>query len=197
MKNNRLASSACLRHSKGSLLIEVLVSLIVFSVGLLGLAALLGHSQQAEMEAYQRSQALVLLDDMANRIQANVTSNRGTMTCYDLGTDNYLGTGSADDTLTNAAGCSTITDADLAYWDTILKGSTEQEDDANVGAMLGARGCIHQDTTDNRIMQIAVVWQGLTETIAPTITACGEDLYGDEKLRRAVVRNLFFSSVID
>ncbi|MDP2155736.1 MAG: type IV pilus modification protein PilV, partial [Sulfuricella sp.] len=62
---------AHLRRERGFGMIEVLVSLFILLTGLLGLAGLLARSQQAEMESYQRAQALVLLQDMVARINAN------------------------------------------------------------------------------------------------------------------------------
>src|SRR5207253_3006873 len=55
----------------GFSLIEVLVTIVILMIGLLGLAALQTNATVAEMEAYQRSQALVLVQDMADRIASN------------------------------------------------------------------------------------------------------------------------------
>ena len=50
-------------HGKieGSSLIEVLMAIIILTFGLLGLAALQGKANTAELEAYQRGQALIFL----------------------------------------------------------------------------------------------------------------------------------------
>ena len=55
----------------GFSMIEVLVTIAILMIGLLGLAALQTNATIAEIEAYQRSQALVLVQDMADRIAAN------------------------------------------------------------------------------------------------------------------------------
>jgi hypothetical protein len=34
---------------------------------------------------------------------------------------------------------------------------------------------------------VSVVWQGVTPTAAPTSTTCGQDAYGNEATRRAIV----------
>ena len=143
------------------------------------------------MDAYQRSYALMLLDDMNNRIRANVTANRGTMTCYDF--DTYVGMGATfSDT-----GCDGIADADLAAWDAALKGAAEQEDGANVGAVIGGRGCVTRDAADPRVIRVAVAWQGLSETFVPTASNCGAGLYGNDAQRRVVTRDLLFANSID
>src|SRR5262245_1557620 len=57
----------------GFLMMEVLVALIVVLTALLGLAKRQAKTQQGEMESYQRSQALVLMQDIVDRINANRT----------------------------------------------------------------------------------------------------------------------------
>jgi type IV pilus assembly protein PilV len=59
------------RHDCGFSLIEVLVALVVLSVGLLGLAALQSTAAQFNASAYSASQATILAYDMADRIRAN------------------------------------------------------------------------------------------------------------------------------
>jgi type IV pilus assembly protein PilV len=56
---------------QGFSLLEVLVTLIVLSVGLLGLAALQATTLQNNHSAYQRVQATLLASDMADRMRSN------------------------------------------------------------------------------------------------------------------------------
>lgn len=55
----------------GVSLIEVLVALLIFSIGLLGLAGLIIVSLRSTQSAYLRTQATVLAQSMANRMRAN------------------------------------------------------------------------------------------------------------------------------
>jgi type IV pilus assembly protein PilV len=55
----------------GFSLIEVLVALVVLSVGMMGIAALHGQSLGAARTAQYRSIAIVLASDMADRIRLN------------------------------------------------------------------------------------------------------------------------------
>ena len=52
-------------------MIEVLVSLVILLLGLLGLIGLQAKAHNAEIESYQRAQAIVLLQDMFDRMNAN------------------------------------------------------------------------------------------------------------------------------
>lgn len=171
---------------QGSSLIEVLVTLVILMLGLLGLVGLMLQSQRSQMESYQRVQALVVLQDMVNRINAN----RKVADCYAVTTaadgSPFLGTGSA---LTPACAFGTAQQQaravqDMTEWNNLLLGSTEKSGTSDVGAMLGARGCVQLVSAG--IYQVSVVWQGNGKTAAPAGLSCATGLYGDETQRRAV-----------
>lgn len=61
------------RHQEGATLIEVLIAIVVLSIGLLGLAGLQVTSVQSNHSAYQRSQATLLAYDLTDRMRANRT----------------------------------------------------------------------------------------------------------------------------
>lgn len=56
---------------RGFSLIEVLIALIILSVGMLGIAGLYVHSMQAGRTSMFRHQAVILAGDVADRIRAN------------------------------------------------------------------------------------------------------------------------------
>jgi type IV pilus assembly protein PilV len=60
-----------LKNSKGFSLVEVLIALIIMSVGMLGIAGLYVHSLQAGRTSMLRHQAVTLAGDIADRIRAN------------------------------------------------------------------------------------------------------------------------------
>jgi type IV pilus assembly protein PilV len=55
----------------GFTLIEVLIAMLILSVGLLGLAGFQASSARNNTSAYNRSQATQLAYDLADRIRAN------------------------------------------------------------------------------------------------------------------------------
>ena len=172
---------------QGSSMIEVLVTLVILMVGLLGLVGLMIQSQRSQMESYQRVQALVVLQDMVNRIN----TNRKAAACYAVTTaangTPYLGTTS---TITPACTVGTAEQKaqairDMTEWNSLLLGSAEKVGASDVGAMLGARGCVNLVSAG--IYQVSVVWQGNGKTLAPNASVtCGKDLFGDEAQRRSV-----------
>lgn len=65
-----------MNRSAGVSLVEVLVSIVVLSIALLGAAGLMGSSLRSTNTAYYRSQATVLVDDMLDRMRANIEEAR-------------------------------------------------------------------------------------------------------------------------
>jgi type IV pilus assembly protein PilV len=157
-------------RQRGITLVEVLVTLVILAIGLLGLIALQARVQVLQAEAYQRAQALMLLKDMAGRL----SNNRNDAAGYDLG-------GDADDFVGAGATCpatgTTRRTRDIAEWCAALQGAGERLGASNVGAMVGGRGCI-RDVGDGEFL-ITVAWQGLAPVGAPpTSVPCGAGFFG-------------------
>lgn len=89
-------------HERGMTLVEVLVTLVVISVGLLGVAALQLTTLKSNQEAYVRSQASALAGYMLDRIRANQQA----LVAGDFNNVPLNGTGTAG----------TRSGADLADW---------------------------------------------------------------------------------
>ena len=164
----------------GFSMIEVLITIVILMFGLLALAGLQGRAMTAQMESYQRSQALILLKDMVDRISAN----RKNAAAYETESGTALGTGAAC-----PAAAATTASKDLNEWCNALLGAAEVQGTSNIGAMIGARGCITQTVAPATGVAsqylVAVAWQGLNSTATSTIT-CGQNKYGNESLRRLV-----------
>lgn len=181
-------SSRGRRGVAGFTMLELLISLLIVLLGVLGLAGLIVRSNQAEMESYQRVQALMLAQDMADRINVN----RKVAACYSNGaTGTQLGTTGGGYTGTPVCGAGATPQevravADMAAWHSLLTGSAEVLSGSNVGAMIGARGCVNQ--IDTQTYRVSVVWQGLAATAASSNTcANAAGLYGaTDNLRRVV-----------
>lgn len=61
------------RDQKGFTLMEVLIAVLILSIGLLGLASLQANGLRSNFSSYARSQAVVMANDMADKIRANPT----------------------------------------------------------------------------------------------------------------------------
>lgn len=162
----------------GATLLEVLITLIILAVGLLGLAGLQMRLQSSEMEAYQRAQALVLINDMASRIATNRNAAASYVTASPLGA-----------TATCATGTATQQVIDSGEWCNALQGASEVSGGSKVGVMVGGRGCV--ESIGAGMYMITVAWQGLTPISAPPSTVtCGLNLYDSVSASAKCVNDL-------
>jgi type IV pilus assembly protein PilV len=181
-----------LRHQAGVSLVEVLVTMVIVAIGLLGLAGMQSRLQASDMESYQRAQALLLLDDMAARI----TGNRAAAADYVTGSSAALGVGMTCPTTTSTSSRAAV---DAAGWCHALQGAAELAGDNRVGAMIGARGCVEQ--LPNNDYLVTVAWQGLLPlTSPPDSVACAAGSYDSgvcttDRCRRTVTMVVHIASL--
>jgi len=169
---------------RGGTLIEVLISILIASFGLMALAGLQTTMNSALLESYQRTQALTLLQDMVQRMETNQGDAGSYVTTDALGTS---------DSLTTPCNTGTRAARDQCEWSSLLKGASETSGSTQVGAMIGGRGCIEQLQAPDAsagvcqpgIYRVTVAWQGMNATTAPS-QSCGNGQYTDETLRKAV-----------
>src|SRR5881275_438814 len=128
------------RPQSGATMIEVLITIVILAFGLLGLVGMQAKVQLAQVESYQRAQAVVLLTDMVDRINAN----RGTADTYVSAS--VFGTGLVD---TNPCPTAVGPARDQCEWSVALKGAAEKQSTTKLGAMSGARGCIERVQAPN------------------------------------------------
>lgn len=99
-----------MKINNGFTLIEVLITLVILAIGLLGLAATQTTGLKNNLSAYQRSQATQLAYNMADRMRVNVKDAANATGTY--------ATSATTSTLTNAntvqANCKTTTGCSVA-----------------------------------------------------------------------------------
>ena len=136
---------------------EVLISIVVLSIGLLGLAGLQVNSLKNNNSSYQRTQANLLANEMFDRIRAN---RAGMILGY---YDDPLGTTPSD------PGCisSSCTTAQIAQYDAFLWTS-------EIGNLLPSGTATMTGSGADSIFTITVMWDD--ERTGATGTSCGNDL---------------------
>jgi type IV pilus assembly protein PilV len=175
MKNLRLPQA-----SRGFTLIEVLIAFLVTAIGLLGLASLQVNTLSKQFESYQRAQAVLLAQDMANRIRVDAIAARAG--AYADGDEFGLleEEDCTDPVLTSA-------ERYLCEWNITLAGAGVDLGGQKLGSVIGARGCIENlagSADGEAVVRVTIAWQGSSPTVAPAST-CGLDAYGaDDRYRR-------------
>jgi type IV pilus assembly protein PilV len=128
--------------SAGFTLIEVLVALIIVSIGLLGLAGLQATSVRFNQQAYLRSQAVQQAYDMADRIRANA---RG---MWDGNYDDIDGTESDPACISTNCSPADLADTDAVAWNA-----------QNAGVLPNGSGTVTRDAAAAAVVfNIAVNW---------------------------------------
>jgi len=175
------------KQQQGFSLIEILVTILIISFGLLGATSMQLKVQSLETDSFQRAQAMMLVDDMVSRMNLNRTDVDSYVT--GLAVTSILGYGDSQ-----PANCAALNGVllDQCEWSNALKGAAEMSGASSaataVGAMVNARGCIEVVTGSTPpTYKVTVVWQGLTALSGPP-QACGSGLYGQEEYRRALTK---------
>ncbi|MFZ9061740.1 MAG: type IV pilus modification PilV family protein [Steroidobacteraceae bacterium] len=158
---------------RGATLVEVLITMVILITGLLGLVALQARLQIAQIEAYQRAQAAVLVSDISERVLAN------RIRAGQYVTNGPIGTGS---NCANLTALEARAQSDIREWCEMLQGASTTLNGAQVGTLTGGRGCI-EPIIAGSIYRVSVVWQGLAPLGGPapgdTASTCGTGLYDD------------------
>lgn len=139
---------------RGFTLLEVLIAVLVLSIGLIGLAGMQLLGVKNNNSAAMRTQSVFLAQDMADRMRANIANAA-----------NYVVTGTpACAGLCNiATGCSgtQLAAYDVCQWS------------AAVATLPGGIGQITQVDVANNIYRIRIMWDD--ERTGATGTNCGND----------------------
>jgi type IV pilus assembly protein PilV len=185
-----MISSHLSKGQRGFSLLEVILTMAILAIGLLGLAGLQARALNAEADSFSRAQAMMLANDMADRMNSNlaeVKTSTAAATGYNQqsagSVKTVFGTGYTNDCITVAnntqalqASCCAAKASnaarDLCEWDLALKGIGEALGSTKVGSLTSARACVFNTGTTG-IFQIDVVWQGRDIGVVPSDNSCG------------------------
>lgn len=172
----------------GSSLIEVMVSLVILVVGLLGLAGLQAKSHEMRIESFSRAQAMLLVQDMSDRLLANLANAR---------TGQYAvnAAGAPASGLCPTADPPTTVGEDLCDWHTALRGAAEQVGGTAIGALSNARGCVEWDGANN-LYTVSVAWQGRGDFGAPAVNCGSADILVNRRALSGRIRIATLTSTI-
>jgi len=190
-------------------MIEVLITILITAVGLMGVAKMQTMALKSNHDAAQRSMAIYYAEDIVSRMRSlpvaicNIATHKTELKCVNAGgiwsPVNYLadyigevGGGSISsepspncDSSSNVCTIPQKVAHDLWEWEQLLDGETEKSGVAQVGGLLNVDGCI--DVTSNQI-KVRIAWDALdsADNLA-TADACGNNGDGNFKRRQFTV----------
>lgn len=138
------------KASRGFTMVEILVALLVLSIGLLGVAALQLTSLRSNHAAAMRSQATFLAYDIIDRMRAN--RDGALKGQYDI-----------DEASSGTAG--TVSGNDLIAWKDAIARTLPGVDRDNDGTLDPATGSV---TRNGNVFTVGIVWGDLSDDPANT-----------------------------
>ena len=161
-----------IRHQRGAGLVEVSISLLVLSIGALGLGTLQISAKRMGYEAIQRTEAAALAMDLFERLRAN----RVALPAYDsVG----MGDAAGSQLPVPQSNCSDVSCSpaqlnawDLWQWEQALNGATSGNSE---GGLVRPTACV---TVIGRRVTLEIAWQGFRALGAGEGGNCGAGSYG-------------------
>ena len=179
-------------RQRGFSLLELLVSLVVFSIGLLGIAGLQMMSKQAGYEGLQRT----IASQVAYGLLEDMRTNGSGISIYTAAND--LGGGSLTGLPVSSCRdpntpCSPAQKAvhDLSYWERMVDGAQETSQEGQAGGVLFPTVCIDGPGGGLAgVYVVSVAWRGGVELSNPETSQCGagSGKYGDSDRYRRVLQ---------
>jgi type IV pilus assembly protein PilV len=180
------------RGASGFSLVELLVTVAVFSVGLLSVAGLQSVSKQANYESMQRSSA----SQAAYGLIEDMRLNGDALALY-VNSPELGGSSIAVEPMPNCrsvgASCTAVQRAlhDLWFWESAVDGNPEISAGQATGGIVDPTVCILGPVIGEAgIYEVSIAWRGTVALSNPQISACGSDTgkYGTENEFRRVLQ---------
>ena len=206
-----------LHRTGGFSMIEILVTVVILAVGMLGMAAIQLMSKRTNMESAQRTTATLLAADILERMRINASQLENYSSIVAVGADART----APSKICSASGtsCSAyeLFEFDMYVWEQALMGASEVNTAGDkLGGLVNPTACILTNvavgvTDRSGEYMVAIAWRGNTALSnpvnpvnpAPAIDpyACGQDTAKyhttptnlDNAHRRVIVMNTYIS----
>ena len=194
-------ASRITRSHRGFTLIEVLVTFVILSIGLLGVVSLQALSKTSQHQGIQRTRAVAIADGMLEKIRANPAG----LTTYVAGVGDPLGGGTitsepSPDCVSGTCTPTEMAAHDLWEWEQALDGMAVTVDGGATATagLINPQACLTFTASTGKIrtglLQVLVQWSDLRETIDAVQTgeaACGGVSAGGDDFRRKVTVSTF------
>lgn len=165
------------RRMAGFTLIEVMIAVIVFAIGLLTMASLQTVARKANYEAVQRTAAAHLAESLLERMRANPRALEdyiGPLGNRLIDAANVPAPGSACDSAAAPCTPAEMAGADIAQWWGLVNGNTESVANEAVGGLVIPTACVRGEIGGiTGAYEVAIAWRGSGEMSGAPPDACG------------------------
>ncbi|NQX90438.1 MAG: type IV pilus modification protein PilV [Halioglobus sp.] len=148
-------------HDQGIAMLELMIALLIFSVGVMGFARAQLLGKQAAYDALQRSIATVLAGDVLERMRANASHVRLDSVHALGGAAGWLPRPAADCETSSCVGAQWAV-YDLWHWQQQLRG----------GTLLYPQACI---VTTAGTVRVEISWRAMSRAVDEGSSPCAED----------------------
>ena len=162
------------QHQQGFSLLELLVSLVVFSVGLLSIAGLQTVSKQANFEALQRTSASQIAYGLLEDMRMNGDGIPVYLAAGELGSGSLGAEPSPN--CTSGAPCNAAEKAthDLWVWEQMIDGNLETNAGTGTGGLVTPALCVQGPVGGGAgIYQVTIAWRGSASINNAVANLCG------------------------
>lgn len=179
-------------RQRGFSLIELLVTIVIFSIGLLAVAGLQTVSKSANFESLQRTTAAQVAYGLLEDMRTNGDGIAVYLASADLG-GNVIPAEPVPNCAGMAAACNATQKAahDLWFWESVLDGELETGVEGAAGGLVEPTICIDGPGGGGAgIYTVTVVWRGGVSMIDSGLITCGDGTgkYGAGNAFRRVVQ---------
>lgn len=185
-------------------MIEVLITLIVVAIGVLGVVAIQALSKKNNVDSLSQTIAAQLSLDILERMRGN--NSRAALAAYYNNAPNRATVPATEPTPNCRTSGTPCTPAQMAVhdiwaWDQQLKGANEKISTTLTGGLVNPTACIDGPAGgDSGIYTVTIAWRAPTELPSNAAVACGagSGLYGTNDIfRRTMSVQAFIALPLD
>ncbi len=199
-----MSTRSVVNRERGTGLIEVMVTVFVVAIGLLGMAALQTQSKRSNLEAIQRTTATMLVHEVIERMRANA----GALGTYLTEGASIGGQSISAEPTPKCLGTQLCTPTEIAQhdvweWEQAIDGASEKAGSSLTGGLIAPTGCLTGPVGGGTgVYTVAVAWRSQTELSNPAADDCGESSgkydgpngSNPDKFRRVLVLDVFINA---
>lgn len=177
----QIAGNISRLKQQGVGLVEIMVALMVFSMGMLGIASLQIITKRSSFEAQQRQEAVLIANDMISRIKNSGLSPALIKAKYDekdYSANSISPPSNPKDCHLNNCTVNELVDYDLSRWHKNIYGSSvEAVSGGSVSGLASAKGCIDVETISSKTTKVTVTvaWLSMSGMGSAGARACSID----------------------